>query len=113
MNILIEERNNHRDTCITIKVSRVMQNINEYLANEESSLAIFSTDLGHKIGGDVRIESGIPMRGKGPHEPNFAHDIVRILSLMVYSDIIEYKNLGDTIFAFAPLLSIHIQAQIW
>ena len=71
MNTLIQERNNHRDTCITIKVSRVTQK-KVYLANEESSLAFFSTDLGHIIGGDVRNDSGILMRGKEPHEPTFA-----------------------------------------
>ena len=27
MNTLIQERNNHRDTCITIKVSRVTQKV--------------------------------------------------------------------------------------
>ena len=76
MNTLIQERNNHRDTCITIKVSRVTQKVKVYLANEESSLAIFSTDLGHIFGGDVRNYSGILMNGKGPHEPTFAYDIV-------------------------------------
>ena len=54
MNTLIQERNNHRDTCITIKISRVTQKVKVYLANEASSLAIFSTDLGHIFGGDVR-----------------------------------------------------------
>ena len=54
MNTLIQERNNHRDFCITIKVSRVSQKVKVFLANEESSLAIFSTDLGHIFGGDVR-----------------------------------------------------------
>ena len=54
MNTIIQERNNHRDTCITIKVSRVTQKVKVYLANEESSLLIFSTDLGHIFGGDVR-----------------------------------------------------------
>ena len=39
MNTLKQERNNHRDTCITIKVSRVTQKVKVYLANEESSLA--------------------------------------------------------------------------
>ena len=53
MNTLIQERNNHRDTCITIKVSRVTQKVKVYLAKEESSLAIFSTDLGHIIGGEM------------------------------------------------------------
>ena len=89
MNTLIQERNNHRDTCITIKVSRVTQKVKVYLANEESSLAIFSTDLGHIFGGDVRNDLGILMSGKGPHEPTFAYDIVRIHSLMIYTDIVE------------------------
>ena len=101
MNTLIQERNNHRDSCITNKVSRVTQKVKVYLANEESSLAIFSTDLGHIFGGDVRIDSGILMRGKEPHEPSFVYDIFRILSLMIYTDIVEYNIVGDT---KAPLL---------
>ena len=96
MNTIIQKRNNHRDTCITIKVSRVMQKATVYLANEESSLAIFSTDLGHIFGGGVRNDLGIPMSGKGPPEPTFAYDIVRIHSLMVNTDIVEYNILGDT-----------------
>ena len=101
MNTLLQERNNHRDTCITIKVSRVTQNVKVYLANEESSLAIFSTDLGHIFGGDVRNDSGILMRGKKTEEPSFAYDFVRIHSLMIYTDIVEYNIVGDT---KAPLL---------
>ena len=83
-----------------------------YLANEESSIAFFSTNLGHIIGGDVGNDLGILMSGKGPHEPTFAYDIVRIHSLMIYTDIVEYNIVGDT---KAPLLRcffIHIQAQI-
>ena len=95
MNTLIQERNNHRDTCITIKVSRVTQKVKVYLANEESSLAIFSTDLGHIFGGDVRNDSGILMWGKGPHEPTFAYDIVHIHSLMIFTDIVEHNKVGD------------------
>ena len=96
MDTLIQKRNNHRDTCITIKVSRVTQKVKLYLANEESSQAIFSTDLGHIFGGDVRNDSGILMRGKGPHEPIFAYDFVRIHSLMIYTNIVEYNIVGDT-----------------
>ena len=101
MNTLIEERNNHRDTCITIKFGRVTQKLKVYLANEESSLAVFSTDLGHIIGGDVRNDLGILMSEKGPHEPTFAYDFVRINSLMIYTDVEEYNFVGDT---KAPLL---------
>ena len=96
MNTLIQEGNNHRDTCFTIKVIRVTQKVKVYLANEKSSLTIFSTDLGHIFGADVRNDLGILMNGKGPHEPTFAYDIVRILSLMIYTDIVEYNFVGDT-----------------
>ena len=72
-----------------------------YVANEESGLAIFSTDSGQILGGDVRNDSGILMCGKGSHLPTFAYDIVRIHSLMIYTDIVEYNIVGDT---KAPLL---------
>ena len=101
MNTLIQERNNHRDTCITIKVSRVTQKVKVYLANEESSLATFSTDLGRIFGGDVRNDLGILMSGQSPHEPTFAYDIFCIHSLKIYTDIVEYNIIGDT---KAPLL---------
>ena len=78
-----------------------MHKVKVYLANEESSLAIFSTDLGQIFGGDVRNDLGILMCGKCPHEPTFAYDIVRIHSLMIYTDIAEYKIVADT---KAPLL---------
>ena len=41
------------------------------------------------------------MRGNGPHEPQFAYDIVRIHSLMIKSDLVELSIVGDT---KAPLL---------
>ena len=70
MNTLIQERHNHRDTCITIKVIRVTQKV--YLGNQESNLTFLSTDLGHIFGGDVKKDLGILMCGKGSHEPIFA-----------------------------------------
>ena len=96
MRTLIQERNNHRDTCITIKVDRVTQKVKVYLANEKTSLAIFSTSLGYFFGGDVRNDLEIPLCEKSPHEPTFAYDIVRIHSLMIYTDIVECKIVGDT-----------------
>ena len=96
MNTLIQKRNNHRVTCITFEVSRVTQKIKVYLTNEEASLAVFSTDSGHIFGGDVRDDLGIVMCGKGSLEPPFAYDIVRFHSLMIYTDIAEYNNVGDS-----------------
>ena len=64
----------------------------------------FSTDLGHIFGGDVRNNLGILMCEKGPYEPTLAYEFVRIHSLMIYTDIVQYNIyniVGDT---KAPLL---------
>ena len=101
MNTLIQEKNNHNETCITVKVSRRTQKVVIMLANDASGHAFCSTDLGHSFGNNVGNQFGVLMKGKGPHEPEFAYDIVRILSLMIYSDLVEYNIVGDT---KAPLL---------
>ena len=71
------------------------------LASDTSGLAFCSTDLGHIFGNNVGNEFGVLMIGEGPHEPEFAYDLVRIHSLMIYSDLVEYNIVGDTT---APLL---------
>ena len=101
MNTLIQERNNHKETCITVEVSRRTQKFVIMLANDSSGLAFCSTDLGHIFGNNVGNHFGVLMKGKGPHEPQFAYDIVRIHSLMIYSDLVEYNVVGDI---KAPLL---------
>ena len=88
MNILIQERHNHSENCMKVKVSRRTQKVEIYLANEASGLAFFSTDLGHIFGSNVGNEFGVMLRGKGPHQPQFAYDIVRIHALMIYTDLI-------------------------
>ena len=50
MNTPIQERNNHNDTCITVKVSHRTQKVVTMLANDSSGLAFCSTDLGHIFG---------------------------------------------------------------
>ena len=49
----------------------------------------------------MRNDLGKLMPGKSPHEPTFAYDIVRIQSLKINTDIVEYNIAGDT---KAPLL---------
>ena len=44
---LIHERNNHNETCITVKVSRRTQKVVIMLANDSSGLEFCSTDSGH------------------------------------------------------------------
>ena len=96
MYTLIQERNNHNETCITVKVSRRSQKVVIILANNSSGLAFCSTDLGHIFGNNVGNEFGLLMIGKGPHEPQFAYDIVRIHWLMIYSNLVECSIVGDT-----------------
>ena len=96
MNTLIQEKNNHNETCITVKVPRRTEKVVIMLANDSSGLAFCSTDFGHFFGNNVGNEFGVLMIGKGPHEPEFAYDIVRIHSQMIYSDILEYNLVGDT-----------------
>ena len=96
MNTLIQERNNHNETCITVEVSRRTQKVVFMLANDNSGLAFSSTDLGHIFGNNVGNHFGVLMKRKGPYKPQFAYDIVRIHSLMIYSGLVEYKIVGGT-----------------
>ena len=66
------------------------------LANDTSGLAFCRTELGHISGNNVGNELGVLMIGKGPCEPEFAYDIIRIHSLIIYSELVEYNNVGDT-----------------
>ena len=101
LNTLIQEKNNHNETCITVKVSGRSQKVVIILANDTSGIAFCSTDSVHIFGNNVRNQFGVLMKRKGPHEPQFAYDIVRIHSVMIYSDLVEYSIVGDT---KAPLL---------
>ena len=101
INILTQERHNQSENCIKVKVSRRTQKVEIYIAKEKSGLAFFSTNLGHIFGSIVRNEFGVMLRGKEPHKPEIAFDIVRIHSLMIYIDLIEYDIFGDK---KAPLL---------
>ena len=66
------------------------------LANDISDLAFCSTNFGHIFvrGGN---DFGVLMIGKGHHEPELAYDIVRTHLLMIYSNLVEYNFVGDTI----------------
>ena len=47
---------------------------------------------------------------KSPCEPEVAYNIVRIHSLIIYSDLVEYTNVGDTkthlIWCFPVILKL-------
>ena len=42
MNTLVQDRNNHNETCITVKVSRRTQKVVIMLANDSSGLAFYT-----------------------------------------------------------------------
>ena len=96
MNTLIQDRNNHNETCVRVRVSRRTQKVVIMLANDSSGLAFCSNDLGHIFGNKVENQFGVLVKGKGALEPQFAYDIVRIHSLMLYSDLVKYHCVGDT-----------------
>ena len=93
MNILIQERHKHSKNCIIVKSSRRRQKDEIYLAKARSVCAFSSADLGHIYGCNVGDEFGMILKGKGPHKPEFAYGIV---SLKIYTDMIEYKIDDDT-----------------
>ena len=95
MNSLIQNRNNHKKTCIGVKVDRRTQRIAFSLVIDESSLVISSIDLGHIFGGDVRNDWWILMLGRGTHKPLFAYNLVRIHWFMIYTFFVEYNIVGD------------------
>ena len=70
MNTLIQERNNHNETCTTGKVSRRTQKVVIMLANDTSGLAFCSTDLVHIFGNNVGKHYGVLMKRKVPMNHN-------------------------------------------
>ena len=104
MNIRIEERHNHDESCIPLEVSRKTQKVEIYLATEGFGLAFFNRNLGHIFVSNVFNEFGVMLRGKGPHEPEklTTSSAFRTHSLMFYTDPIQYNIVGDT---NVPLLS--------
>ena len=92
----IQEREKYEKTPIKLKVNRITQRKSLSLPNENSLLVIFSTELCHVFGCEEAVYGmGVFMSGAGPHFPKFPYDIVRLHTLMIYSDIVEYNIVGD------------------
>ena len=83
MNTLNQERHNHSENGITVEVSRRTQKVEISFANEGSGREFFSRDLGHIFESKVGNEFGVMLRGRGPHKPESAYDIVRMHFLMI------------------------------
>ena len=86
---------NHNESSVTVKVPRRSRKVEIHLAKEGSGLSFLSTDLGHFFRSNVGNDFAVISRGKGPHKSKFTYTIVvRIHSLMIYTDLIEYKSVG-------------------
>ncbi len=96
MSTLIQERNKNSENCIRVKVSRRTQKVEIHQAKEGSGLALFSAERGHIFRSNVGNELGVVLRGKRPHKTEFVYEVVRIHSLMIYTDLIEDNVVGDT-----------------
>ena len=55
----IQEKNNHNESCITVKVSGRTQKVVIMLASVPSSFAFCSTDLGHSFGNKIGYHSAM------------------------------------------------------
>ena len=71
------------------------------LANYTSRLAFCSTDLVHVFGINVESECGVLIIRKCPYGPQIDYALVRIHSLMIFSNLVEWNIVGDT---NAPLI---------
>ncbi len=80
-NIDFEWKVNNRDYKVEIT-----------LPHTTSVLNIVSEDLAHILGFPALFLAF----GKGPHKSMYAVDILRVHSLMIYTDIIQYGIVGDT-----------------
>ena len=56
----------------------------------------FSMDINHIFSSKVSKDFGVLLREKGHHQPVCVYGIVRIHILIVYTDLIEYNNVGGT-----------------
>ena len=92
-----------RDT-ITQKLTspfKVSVETKSHLANEGSCVAFFSRDVDYIFWSSVGNDNRVLLGAKRPHKPVNAHEISRIKSLTIYTKMIEYKIVGDTM---SPLL---------
>ena len=69
VNTLIQKRNNHNETFITVDVSRRTQKVVFMLANDTSGLAFCSTNLGHICGKYVGNQFGVLMKKRSSWTP--------------------------------------------
>ena len=87
----------HSDDELYWTIDELTSKLEVKLPEARSALNIMSGDISHILG----FPMSVLLIGEGPHYSNFPVDILRIHSVQVYTDIIEYSIIGDTM---APVL---------
>ena len=109
LNRKIQQREKYEKTPIKLHVNKITQRISLSLPNQNSLPVILSADLCHVFGCEEAVYGiGVFMIGAGPLFSKFPYDIVRIHTLMIYSDFVEYNIVGDTkgaLFRCIPFIS--------
>ena len=100
-------------TVSKLKCLRERKKLSFTLQMKALVLHFFRTDLGHIFGSNVGNELGVMLRGKGPHKPEFAYDIVpHTLSHDTHRpDWVQYRCRHKG--SIAALLSFYFEAQVW
>ena len=97
MNTKIQERDSYEKITIGLHVDKTTQRISLSLSNRNSLLVTFSAYIGHVFGWEEAVYGmGVFMSGADPHFPKFPYDIVRVHTLMIYSNFVEYNTVGHT-----------------
>ena len=82
---------------IYVSVDKITQKIAIHLPEDHSVFIIQNADLCNIFGCDLeQNQTGVIMKEKRPHYPQYSYDIMRKDSLVIYSDIIECNIVGDT-----------------
>ena len=94
---------------IFVSVDKIARNVAVHLPENQSVFVIQKSDLTHIFSCDLKQnQTGVIMKGKCPHYPQYSDDIIRILSLMIYSEVKECNIVGDTktpLLRFVPIIS--------
>ena len=99
---------------IYVSLDKITQKVAVHLPESQSVFIIQSADLSHIFGCDLeQNQTRDIMEGKGPHYPQYSYDIIRIHSLMIYSDIIEYNIVGDTKTPLLRCIPFYLQSEEW
>ena len=82
--------------CITVEVSRGSHKDRYNLQLKDVVFRFLGSDSGQISVRNVGNECGLILRRKVPYKAKFTFDFVRIPSLMIYTDLIEYKIVAQT-----------------